>query len=209
MIKSCVALFLLLLPAIAFADRIILAPSAYSLSSGFDTQVLQTVQYKPRTLSYIDAGTSTVQLEAAYLARPGADRVAVSVQGLVLPETFITPAVSIGIRDIGNSAGMYEADGFYGRGYYLVVTKGLDNSLNPPKIHEVTLTGGIGAGSFHGLFGGVSAGLPLSLLGTVEYDSRQMNYRVAMPIGKLARLSYNRLGGTNFVGIELHSSVAM
>jgi hypothetical protein len=180
-------------------------PSAYTILGGYDAQVLQSVQYKPQTISTISAGTTMLEIDAAYLVRPGVDRLAISAQSPLLPETFITPAVSFGVRDIANSAGAFRRDGYFGRGYYLVMTKSLDNNVHPPQIHQITLTGGLGTGSILGLFGGVSVGLPFTLLGTAEYDSRRMNYRIALPLGKVSNLSFDRIDGANFVGFELHT----
>jgi hypothetical protein len=191
----------------AYADRIILDPSAYSLTSGFDGTMFQSSQNKPKTISCLEVGSEFAQAEVSYIVRPGVDRLAVGAQSTVLPETFETPAVAIGVQDLANSTGGYRADGFYGREYYLVATKGLDNNLIPPKIHNVVLSAGLGLGGLRGVFGGISAGLPLNLLGTAEYDSRTMNYKVGLPLGKNAGLSFDRLGNTDFVGLSIHSNV--
>ena len=189
----------------ASADPIILLPSATTPASGYSFATSESIEHTPVNLSDLVVGSEYAQIEVDYAARPGVSRFALSGQSAVLPETFTTPAVSVGIRDIGNSAGAFRQDTLYGRGYYLVLTKNLDDNLKPPKIKGVSLSAGIGVGSIRGIFAGASADLPLDLVGTAEFDSRRMNYKVALPVAKFAGVSFERLGSSNFVGLEAHT----
>lgn len=197
------------LPAIAHADRTIITPSGYTQPEGYNFEGLHTISGQSRTVAYLDESLSNIQYGAAFIDRPNVSRLSLSVQALILPESFVTPEVSAGITDIANTTGRFASDGFYGRGYYLAFSKSLDTSLNPPKIHGVVLTAGLGGGSYHGLFGGVTTDLPLRLLGTAEYDSRRTNYRIALPITTVANFSYNRIGAANWLSLDFHSPVSL
>ena len=203
------ALLLFLLPCATQADLTIVTPSGYTMPSGFDGQLFRTVNHSPESVALLDAGTNNIQLETAYLSRPGVNRLALSLQALVLPETFVTPALSFGVKDIANSAGTFAGDGFYGRAYYFAATKDFDNGVSQPKLRGLTITAGLGAGSYHGVFGGVGVDLPLRLLGTAEYDGRSMNYRVAFPIAPIARISYARISNANYVALDIHSPLSL
>jgi hypothetical protein len=209
MAKALLLLCLLLIPTSVLADRTILTPSGYAMTEGYDGEVIHTVSGKARTIAFVDAGTQWAQLQASYAERQGTSRLAISLQSTIIPETFTLPAVSFGIDDVANSTGAFSSDGFYGRTFYLAMTKSLDNGLQPPNIHGLVFTGGVGAGAYHGLFGGVSVNLPIGFVGTAEYDSRTMNYRIALPLFSSGRLSYNRIGNSNWIGLDLHSAISL
>jgi hypothetical protein len=202
-------LSLCLISSVSFADRTIVTPSGYTMPTGYDAETMETVNGQPRSIEYINAGNSNIQFETAFIARPGVDRFSESIQALVLPETFVTPALSIGVKDVSNSAGAFSADGFYGRAYYLAVTKSLGNLLTEPGSHGPIITGGLGAGSYHGFFGGVNDVLPMNLLAAAEFDGRSLNYRLSYQTSSTSRLSLLRIGGSNWVGFDFHSPVSL
>jgi hypothetical protein len=209
MLKIMMAGAMMFLPTLAIADNTIVTPSGYTMSSGYNLQLYQAVSEKPHSIVLADAATNNIQFESATITRPGVSRLSLSAQALVLPETFVTPALSIGVKDITNSTGAFASDGYYGRGYYVAITKSLDNDLDPPRIKGILLTAGVGGGAYHGLFGGVGVDLPLRLAGTAEFDSRRMNYRVSAPIGSHSSFSYEKIGGQNWLGFDIHSQVSL
>ncbi len=192
-----------------FADRTIVTPSGYTMQTGNDFESFQAVTGRPRSLTLIDSSTSTVQVEFASLERPTVDCLATSIQAMVLPETFESPAVSIGIKDVANTAGKFAANGFYGRAYYIAASKSLSNSFLEGTNRGVLATAGLGGGSYHGFFGALSASLPLNLVAATEFDSRSLNYKVSLHTSSSSKLSFDRIGGANWISFDLHSNVSL
>lgn len=150
------------------------------------------------------------ELEAAYLHVRDRATEEISLQTPILPETYITPAVSVGIWDVGNETTAYSDAGYHGRAYYLSMSKSL---LTPSGRHyliqDIAFTAGLGAGSIHGGFGSASAVFPLGVRTTLEFDSRSLNSRVSLPLLKQGGLSLSRIAGHTFLGIEIHSTTAL
>jgi hypothetical protein len=86
-----------------------------------------------------------------------------------------------------------------------------EKALNPfsdnqrALLRDVTVDAGMGGGALHGLFGGITAQLPLNLLGTVEYDTRTVNARLALPLTGILQLQFVRVSNYDFVGIQARS----
>lgn len=203
------AVFLLAALSRASADPVIVTPSGVSLTTGnAQAETLSTVEGKPRSLSFLTVGLAAVEVQAVELSRPGLGKLAFSAQTQILPETTLSPAVSAGVRDLANSTRSFDASGYYGRAYYLAGTKALDRTVGAPTVlHDFSLTAGVGFGAMRGPFGSVSARMPLNLQGALEYDSRRLNARVALPLGTAARLEYARVNGRGYVGLQLHTPV--
>jgi hypothetical protein len=209
MLKIIIAILLVCLPVCASADRTIVMPSGYTMSDGYDAQFFYTISGHVQTLSSFSASRSNVELNADYMTKPSKSLISIGIQALALPETFQTPSVSFGIADLGNSTRSFSNDGFDGRSIYLVLSKSLDSSMNPPKIHGITLTGGIGTEFDHGIFGAAGLQLPLNFLGSAEFDGRRMNYRLAYKTNGWSSVSFNRIGGSNWLSLDLHSEISL
>jgi hypothetical protein len=78
-----------------------------------------------------------------------------------------------------------------------------------PGSQGLIITGGLGAGAYHGFFGGVNDVLPMHLLATAEYDSRSVNYRLSLQTSAVTRFSFNRVGGSNWLSFDFHSPVSL
>lgn len=192
----------------AHADPVIITPSAYTLySNQYQGEISQAFTGPDHiSAARVNVGLQQVELQASAFANQHLDAVALSVQTPILPEGDAFPALAVGINDIGNTTHAFGRGAFYGRSYYMVVAKSpvsLDNASFP--LRKLTFTAGLGGGSIHGLFGSLSSQFPLNLRGTVEYDSREFNERLACPVAKYAQLEYSYMAGENFVGLELHT----
>jgi hypothetical protein len=192
----------------AFADRVIMAPSADTLFSGStEGAVLQKLNGDAESDLWMNVGLKPGELEGAAFLRDHRDTFAASVQTLLLPAFSGTPSVAVGVRDITNATHGFGQGGYYGRGYYAVAEKALNPFSDNQRalLRDVTVDAGMGGGALHGLFGGITAQLPLNLLGTVEYDTRTVNARLALPLTGILQLQFVRVSNYDFVGIQARS----
>jgi hypothetical protein len=189
-------------------DRVILTPTATPLlekeSSG---EVMQTFSEGNQTALWANTGLDRLELEGAYFHQTDKDAFALSAETPILPETFATPALAVGVRDITNSTHDVRGLGYGGRAYYLALSKSYPSTVQRSFFRDLSVTGGIGSGSLRGLFGSITAQMPLGFEGSFEYDGSQANVRVALPISRNSRLEYTRLGDDGFIGFELNSSL--
>jgi hypothetical protein len=187
------------------ADRLILVPTGSVLNSGaikaeaaFRSSNGDSI-FVPKDadqINWLNLGISRFELDARRLVRSdGMDKDTVGFEASVLPETLLTPAIGIGIRDITNELE---------RGYYLAVTKTvpLTNKL-PTPIHDIKLHGGFGLkGELDGIFLGAEAGLPMGLKVTAEVVDSKINASLGWsPISKITLKAYE-LDGKLFYGAD-------
>ncbi|MGB9620761.1 MAG: hypothetical protein ACPL7K_10135, partial [Armatimonadota bacterium] len=121
-------------------------------------------------------------------------------QWCFLPETFITPAVSLGATDIASQT----KEGF---GAYFAVTKHISTENVVPVLKEFAATLGLGFGGIRGPFVGFEAKLPWGLFVQGEHDSRNANGSIGwQPISMLRFKAYCIRHDTYF-GVELVPSL--
>ncbi|HEX5322189.1 MAG TPA: hypothetical protein VFW40_00285 [Capsulimonadaceae bacterium] len=193
----------------AWCDRVILTPTGTALmqkqSSG---ELMQTFSEGDQTALWANTGLDRLEIEGAYFHSPDHNAVSLSAETPLLPETFATPAVAVGIRDILNTTHDVRGLGYGGRAYYLAVTKSYPATQPRAFFRDISVSGGLGGGSLHGPFGSITAQMPLGLLGEFEYDGTRANTRLALPISRTSRLEYTRIGHEGFVGFQLNSPVS-
>lgn len=193
----------------AFCDRAIVTPTGNTLApNAANGEILYSLEDDNATALWAGDGLSRFELDGSYFHVADRNSLAVSAETQVLPETFLTPAAAVGIRDIFNATRNTGAVGYGGRAVYIALTKTEPGPAAGGLVSDVRFNAGLGEGSLHGLFGSVSAKLPLGLVGTFEYDSMRANMRIALPLGRDSRLEYVRIGPRGLIGFELHSPVS-
>jgi hypothetical protein len=193
----------------AFADRLVLTPTGSVLDkgqvraeaafSGSDATggILPPAQND--SIYWLSVGLGLVELEGARYQPPtGGARDIISAELGALPETIYTPAIGVGVRDIGNQS----SDG---RGYYLAISKTVPLSDKVPfmPIHDLKTHIGVGAKGIRGFFAGAEVGLPLKLNLSAEYDSRRFNAALTWDIIPKVGLKVYSLDGDIFYGANL------
>ena len=195
----------------ARADRVIETPAGTILGPlSASVENVLGLDRRAQDDLWVNGSYQLVELEGAQLERHGQHAQSLSIQFAVLPETFITPSVSVGVRDVFDTTRQFGDLGYYGRSFYFAAGKTLVNTqLAPFPFRNAAVTAGLGTGVTNGLFGSASADLALGLRQTLEFDGRSLNYRISREIGGIGRIEYERLHGANFVGIELSTPVRM
>jgi hypothetical protein len=191
------------------ADRVIVTPSGATLAPlCASVQGIAAVSGRPASDLWVSGSLNVFEFEAAHLEKPGNRANAVSAQVSILPETFITPSISAGVRDIFDTTRQFGNVGYTGRSIYIAAGKTLlATELSPMPLRNMSINAGLGTGVTGGIFGSVSSDLPFGVREAIEYDGRALNYRVSRDFGSMARVEYERLHGGNFLGIELSTPV--
>ena len=188
------------------ANRLIVMPTGSVLSSGAvkaeaafrssdGTSVITPKDADQ--INWLNIGISRFELDARRLvSSDGTDKDTMGVEAGVLPETLITPAVGIGVRDISDEVE---------RGYYLAVTKTVPlTDTVPLPIHDVRIHGGFGLhGELDGLFFGAEVGLPMGLSISAEVVDSNLNASIGWsPISKISLKAYS-LDSEIFYGADV------
>jgi hypothetical protein len=166
--------------SLAVADRLILIPTGRTLSTG-DFKA----EYTARTdgdgeIYCVNVGLSRFELEGARFQDFTPEKEdAFSAQVSVVPETSFTPAIALGVRDIGD-----QTDGkgllYDGQSFYIAVSKSIPVTGGIPLLfQDVVVHGGLGTGSLNGVFFGVEGVLPTGLRIMGEYDTDDVNVGIS------------------------------
>jgi hypothetical protein len=192
------------------ADRAIVTPNGQILApsqSSIEGEI--GLDKTDDSAVWINHTANIFEFEAARLVLPGRIALPVSAQALVLPETTITPNITVGVRDIFGAAHNFRDYGYSGRSVYLAAGMDLFQTMNARyPVRNVSFTLGMGTGVVHGLFGSLTAQLAPKLTQTLEFDSVGINYRLSFQFSPLGRLAYERVHGANFLGLELTTPTA-
>ncbi len=156
----------------AAANYLLLAPTGVTLTTG---------QYRAEAAlspdndegKYFWLGTGFRQYEFNVIRvdnKDGSDESLIGVQLNFIPETFLTPAVSFGLKDVASQS----AEGV---GIYVAITRSLPLSERS-ILKQFALTVGLGAAGIRGPFVGFQAELPGRFFAEGEYDSQNLNAAV-------------------------------
>ncbi len=180
-----------------FANNILLAPSGTTLTTG-QFRIETAFSKDNNRGNYSWAGVGFMQYELnliRYQPKSGETENLLGAQWNFIPETIITPAISIGIRDAASQS----VEGISG---YAAITKHFPVRRLTPIIQSFGLTVGFGIGGIKGLFTGFETDLPLKVYIQAEYDSRDFNTAIGWrPLPKLSIKAY-RLRGETYYGAE-------
>lgn len=123
----------------------------------------------------------------------------VNAQLSLVPETTLTPAVSIGAWDLTDkTAG--------GIGYFLAFSKAVPLTKELPlPVSDVKVHAGFGVSGIEDFFGGAEASLPLGIRVSAEYFQKDLNYAIGWgPVSGLQLKAYI-LDGETFYGLKFSS----
>lgn len=195
-----------LLAASVAADRLILIPEGTTLTTGqVKGEYAARLSTGSKQALWANIGLSRLEVESAWFSESGAKNLnAISAQAAVLPETSFTPALAIGVRDIGNQTNA--VDNLYGgRAFYLAASKAIPFTSNLPLLQEVKAHAGVGTGSLSGFFFGAETGVGKLHL-AAEYDTSKFNYAATFNVLPIAKLQLSSMDGDIYYGGLLSTS---
>ncbi|MDH7601865.1 MAG: YjbH domain-containing protein [Armatimonadota bacterium] len=153
-----------------WSNPMLLAPTGTTLSTAqFRAEAALSPHNERGNYLWLAAGFK--QFEASLIRMSnvaGEDANVFGVQWCFLPETFVTPAISLGVYDIG-------AQTDEGLGVYLAASKHISTKVAAPFLQDFSVTLGIGVGGIKGPFAAFEAKLPAGLFVQGEHDSRDLN----------------------------------
>lgn len=187
----------------AGADRLILIPEGTTLSTGGLKAEYMSKFGGDGTVYLANVGISRLEIEGASFRNfsNGSGKAdVISAQVSVLPETEFTPAVAVGVRDIGDaSTGSNSLYG--GRSYYLAASKKIPITGGIPILFtDVSVHAGLGTDSLHGLFFGVEGNLPFGVRISGEYDSRDFNFALSYKVIPTVKADLSFVKGDLYYG---------
>jgi hypothetical protein len=195
----------------ACADRLVTVPTGNVLGkaavkvegiSGFSDGSTTLVPFGEVFRAYwVNVGLGHIELEGTrYVNRGGDHKDCVSAELSILPETIVTPAVGIGVRDIGNEIE---------RGEYVAVTKTIPLSDKIPlmPVRNIKVHAGYGVDGINGLFLGAQADLPMKLTLCVEETDSKFNASLACTIIPKLNLKLYSLDGEFFYGASFRAGL--
>lgn len=167
----------------ASADRLILIPTGDAFGTGGVKAEYAGNSDGDGKIYWVNVGVGKFEVEGTRYAGYGPDDTDVlSAQAQITPETMITPALAIGVRDIGEDAKGLGLPGTGERSIYAVssksvpITEGIPGLFEEVRVHAGVGTGGELSGFFFGIEGNLRA---LGARAMVEYDTDDWNYALA------------------------------
>ncbi|MDO8684188.1 MAG: hypothetical protein Q7N50_11975 [Armatimonadota bacterium] len=194
---------LCLCAAQAFADRIIFTPTGSLLDKG---SIKAEAAFGPSDVVidrfyWVNVGLGKLELEGMRRveALTGEEHDIISAELGILPETLLTPALGVGVRDIGDEIE---------RGYYAAVTKTVPVIDKIPFFStDIKLHAGYGIDGFEGFFAGAEVGLPMKLRIAAEYDGDVTNAYLSWNGLPKTSLKVYSLDGDIFYGAGFHAGL--
>ncbi|MGB9586780.1 MAG: hypothetical protein ACPL7O_01235 [Armatimonadota bacterium] len=168
------------LSTLAVADRLILIPTGKTLSTGSIKAEYAANSDGDGKIYWVNLGVSRLEVEGARFQDFTPDTEdALSAQVSVLPETTFTPAIGVGMRDIGDETNDKGVP-YDGQSLYLAVSKTIPVTGGVPLLfQDVVLHGGIGTNALSGVFFGVEGTLPMGIRVMGEYDTNDFNFALS------------------------------
>lgn len=193
-----IALMVILSAVNCSANPLLLCPTGTTLTTGqFRAEAALSPSNKHGNYTWLAAGLN--QFEACLIRMSGVegeDANSFCAQWCFLPETFFTPAVSLGVTDIG-------AQTEDGVGVYAAATKSIPTGKILPVIKDFSATLGIGVGGIKGLFAGLQVKLPAGLFIQGEYDTQDFNGAVGWQIAPALRVKVYSIRKETYFGAEI------
>ncbi len=181
-----------------FADDLILLPTGSTLTTGqYRAQLIVSPSNDHGNFQQLAVGLASYEfnyVRADYGS--GKTEGKLGVQWCFLPQTFITPAVSIGVRDLFSQS----VEGFGG---YAAMTKNVPTGLFTNLVSDMTFTVGCGFRALRGVFGGVDMKLVGDIVGQIEYDGDNWNSAVGWQPSERFRLKTYVINKERYYGAEL------
>lgn len=185
--------------ATACADQLIQIPTA-DRAPGIRTEYLHRFQGPDQGYGTVVAplGLAYELMGRYYNGLDNSHNLEIGGQLQLLPDGVVTPAVSLGVWDITNSAP-------WGRRGYLALTKGIERGQFglPRPFRRAQLTLGTGTGRLSGVFAGLRLDLPANISLVTEYDARRLNLGFWISPVRSLSLKAELQNGEPFFGGEL------
>lgn len=193
-----------LIAGTAVADRLILIPTGTTLSTG-DFRA-EYAGHGSAQAYWAAVGITRLEVEGAWFRNFGSnENGAVSAQIAVLPETSFTPALGVGVRDIGDSADT-SALLYDGRSAYVAVSKGVETGEGLTFVQDLKAHAGIGTGSLSGIFFGAEVTLPGKVRLAAEYDTKDFNFAATYNVAPIAKLRVSSIHDEGYYGAVISTS---
>ncbi len=186
------AMMLCILAGGVYADRLVLMPTGTTLGTGGIKAEYAGNSEGDGTIILANLGVGRFEVEGArFTDFDDEDSDVFGLQLSVMPETSFTPALAVGVRNIGDEDGALP-EAYGEQSFYFAVSKTMpDTEAVPGLLSDIMLHGGVGTGALSGVFFGADAAItPLGLRAAVEYDSEDWNWSVSYGMGLIrAKLS--------------------
>lgn len=183
-------------------NPLLLAPTGTTLTTGqFRAEVALSSGNKRGNYTWVATGFK--QFEASLIRISGVageDANLFSAQWCFLPETFITPAVSLGVYDIG-------AQTEDGMGVYFAASKHISTKALTAFLRDFSITLGVGLGGIKGPFASFEAKLPAGVFLQGEYDSKDLNGAIGLQPAPSLRFKIYSIRKDIYYGAEFTPSV--
>jgi len=190
----------LLTGAAAQADRVVLGPSAETLSPN-SGKVQFLLGAKPEQanrlwVDYSSPGGIELELERLDLHSESKKRYSFNIEYPILPDLGAAPAVAVGVRDLTGT-------GIEHGGFYLVATHSIPLSERIYKVmRSFKATVGAGTGSIGGPFAGMEAKFGTDLSLHAELYRRRPNVGVSLRLARNVQANASSLDGSFYYGLS-------
>lgn len=183
-------------------NPLLLAPTGTTLTTGqFRAEAAVSPGNKRGNYTWVATGFK--QFEASLIRISGVvgeDANLFSAQWCFLPETFVTPAISLGVYDIG----VQTEDGL---GVYFAASKHISTKTMTKFLRDFSVTFGVGLGGIKGPFASFEAKLPAGLVLQGEYDSKDLNGAIGWQPAPSLRFKIYSIRKDTYYGAEFIPSV--
>ena len=182
----------------AMADRSILLPIGATLTTGqVRAEMLFSHSNNHGNYQMFATGFQQFEFNATRVEFEGGRKETLfGTQWSFLPETFFTPAVGFGVRDITSES--REGIGVYG-----AITKHFPTGPAQDWFSDFSVTVGVGAKSLKGPFAATEFHLPSNIFVQAECSQEGWNAALGWQPVPLVRVKTYSLGNINYFGAEL------
>lgn len=187
--------------SLAVADRLILIPTGETLGTGSIKAEYAANSNGDGRIYWVNLGVSRLEIEGARFQDFTPDNEdALSAQISILPETTFTPAIALGMRDIGDET-KGKGVPYDGQSLYLAVSKSIPVTGGVPLLfQDVVVHGGIGTESLSGVFFGVEGTLPMGVRVMGEYDTNDFNFALSYNLIPTLNVRLSSIKGDIYYG---------
>jgi hypothetical protein len=189
-----------LLPGVVHADRVVLGPSAETLTpnTGKAQFLLGTnpAEANRLWLSYSSPAGIELELERLDLHTETKKRYSFNIEYPILPDFGAAPAIAVGVRDLTGT-------GIEHGGLYAVATHSFPLSERVYRVmRSFKASGGIGTGSIGGPFAGLEARFGTDLGVHAEVYRHRPNVGVSLRLARHLEANAATLDGSVYYGLS-------
>jgi len=180
------------------ADRNILMPTGQTLTTDqVRAEALFSYANNHGNYQFLATGFQQFEFNATRVEYEGGRKeTLLGAEWNFLPETFFTPAIGFGVRDINSQSKE-------GIGIFAAVTRHFPTGPAQEWLSDLSVTLGVGAKSLKGPFASTEFHLPHNLFVQAEYSQEGWNAALGWEPIPLVRLKTYSLSNINYFGAEL------